>query len=119
MSGSDLGLVEGILRRERQRDEEVSALKAELRKLKEPPTITIIHPVEDSPFPDAYRMLVEWQGYRHATMLHTHAFAEIDYREYCERAALHAVVRAHVEALLPSAYRVEETYYEHYRRVRS
>lgn len=116
MSGEFVDL---LLDRERKRDAEVAELKAEIRRLKEPPTITIIHPVEDSPFPDAYRMLVEWQGYRHATMLHTHAFAEIDYREHCERSALDAVVRAHVEALLPSAYRIEETYDEHYRRVRS
>lgn len=102
---------------------EKALLRAHLRiaELTRPPTLEIVHHEDTSdPFPLKTQFTFQWRDYRHSTVVDTRSYKQaVEYRNYILQQGVEACVRAHAEAELTSLVTTEETFSEHYRRVRS
>jgi hypothetical protein len=108
-----------MVRTNEELEKELLRTQMELASLKAPPTLNVIrHDIVD-PHPDTIQMVFEWQQYRHRTMVSRLAYGEGEYREHLFRAGVEACVRAHAEAMLSSLVVTDESYAEHYRRMRA
>jgi hypothetical protein len=98
---------------------ELQKAHARIRELTAPPTLEIVrHVLESDPYPASIQMTFEWQGYRHRSIMSSHYESNIDYREHMFRQGVEACVRAHAEAQLSSLVTTDETFVEHWLRMR-
>ena len=118
--GGDNVLVTVLLDRERARDDELARLRAEVARLKAPPTLDIIHHDGADPHPYTVQLHFEWQGWHHRSMVDEGIWKrEPGYREHCFKYGVESCVRALAEAMLPTLVETEETFEQHYRRMRT
>ncbi len=112
-------MVGAFIQREKIRDHELHRLRAEVARLKAPPTLNIIHHKKGSdPYPYTIQMEFVWQGYHHRTMVSEECWNDAKYKEHVFRYGVEACVRAHTEALMHTLVETEETFEQHYRRMR-
>ena len=108
-----------MIRTNKELERALTRAQLEIAQLKKPPTMEIVHHDEHDPHPFTTQLTFEWRGYQHRSMVSDQAWRDIKYKEHLLRYGVEACVRAHAEAELTSLVTTEETFKEHYLRVRS